>query len=622
MTRNYDNRKIKIAKQNYFSEYFTLHHNNTKKTWDGIKRLVSFKAQNKTCPSSILHNNNLIDSPSKIAETFNDYFVSIGIDIAKKITKAKKTHYDYLGNYFQECFYLNPTNEKEISLIIDKLDNNKSTGPNSIPVDILKYNKDIFSMIFSRIANLSFNHGIFPEALKIAKVVPIFKSGNSMECSNYRPISLLSVVSKILEKLVHKRIYSFFNKNNLIYNRQFGFRPKYSTSFALLDLIEDIKKKIDNGNFVCGVFLDLKKAFDTVDHKILLDKLNHYGIRGVTNEWFRSYLFQRKQFVQVNNFKSSIKEIQCGVPQGSTLGPLLFLIYINDMNTLFNQCVVRHFADDTNILFYNKKLKTIETVLNHELKKIVDWLRANKLSLNEIKTEFIIFRSPQKLLTTNISIKLNKFKLTPVHYVKYLGMYIDNTLSWKTHINNLSNKLARANGIISKLRHYVSFQSIKSVYYAIFYSHVIYGALVWQFTSAEYISKISNIQKKSVRLMSFSDFRAPTNDLFHNLKILKLNDIFQSLIIKLIFQYHKNDLPNVITSLFIKRQLCHNYETRNINLLDFPSVKTTKYGLKSLRFYGVSLWNRLCNNFSVFEKILSYKKINKYLVRHYLAQYE
>ena len=159
-------------------------------------------------------------------------------------------------------------------------------------------------------------------------------------------------------------------------------------------------------------------------------------------------------------------------------------------------------------------------------------------------------------------------------------MYIDNTLSWKTHINNLSNKLARANGIISISRHYVSFQSIKSVYYAIFYSHVIYGALVWQFTSAGYISKISNIQKKSVRLMSFSDFRAPTNDLFHNLKILKLNDIFQSLIIKLIFQYHKNDLPNVITSLFIIRQLCHNYETRNINLLDFPSVKTTKYGLK------------------------------------------
>ena len=573
-------------------------------------------------PTTILHNNTLIDSPFKIAETFNDYFVNVGRTIAKGIPRSKKSYKDYLTNYIRKSFFLYPTNENELSKIINELDNNKSTGPNSIPVSILKFNKDIFSVILSRIANLSFIQGVFPESLKTAKIIPIFKSGNSMECSNYRPISLLSVVSKIFEKLVHKRVYTFLDKNNLIYNRQFGFRPKYSTSYALTDLIEDIKKKIDDGNFVCGVFLDLKKAFDTVDHNILLDKLNNYGIRGVANDWFRSYLYQRKQFVQINYIKSTIKEVECGVPQGSTLGPLLFLVYINDMNTVFNQCIVRHFADDTNILFHSKKPKTIETVLNFELKNIVDWLRANKLSLNEIKTDLVVFRSPQKLFINDISIKLNKLKLVPVEFVKYLGMYIDKTLSWKIHVNTLSIKLARANGIISKLRHFVTIDSCKSIYHAIFNSHVLYGALIWQFTSIENISKINILQKKCVRLMTFSDFRAPTNNLFYNLNILKLNEIFKSAMIKLIFQYYKKDLPEIVAALFKKRSFSHNYQTRSANLLELPSVKTTKYGLNSICFQAASSWNHFCNNDFVFEKILTYKNINRYLTGYFLAEYE
>ena len=240
---------------------------------------------------------------------------------------------------------------------------------------------------------------------------------------------------------------------------------------------------MDTGHYVCGIFIDLEKAFDTVNHSILCEKLNYYGLRGNVNNLIQSYLSNRKQFVSIDGVNSNTLNVNCGVPQGSSLGPLLFLIYINDFRFCLNRTETGHFADDTYILYGSKKLKTIETVINTELKLVSNWLRLNKLSLNATKTELILFRSKRKQMNCEISIKLNGFKLKPSDNVKYLGMFHDKYLSWDFHIHKLSNSLSRATGILSKLRHNAPRSVCINVYFALFYSHMYYGACIWGLTS-------------------------------------------------------------------------------------------------------------------------------------------
>ena len=197
---------------------------------------------------------------------------------------------------------------------------------------------------------------------------------------------------------MYKSLYTILNKNNVNYNLQFGFRQQSSTSHALINITENIRKSPYDGNIGCGVFVDLQKAFDTVDHQILLAKLNHYGIRGISNDWFKSYLSNRNQYVSINGFDSGLTTINCGVPQGSVLGPLLFLLYINDLNQAIKFCKVHHFADDTNLLCLSNSIKKLNKLVNADLKHLVNWLNANKISLNMKKTEMVIFKSKQKNL--------------------------------------------------------------------------------------------------------------------------------------------------------------------------------------------------------------------------------
>ena len=256
-------------------------------------------------------------------------------------------------------------------------------------------------------------------------------------------------------------------------------------------------------------FIDLEKAFDTVSHDILCKKLEFYGIRGNVNKLFQSYLSNRKQYVSINGSDSEVSDVVCGVPQGSSLGPLLFLLYINDFRLCLKDTSAGHFADDTFIIYNSKKLKTLETVVNTELKQVVKWLNLNKLSLNAAKTELIFFHSKRHSLNyDNISIKFNGVKLKPVDYLKYLGMYIDKHLTWDHHISELSKKLSKANGILSKLRYNAPLCSCRMVYNSLFHSHLLYGCNVWGLTSEENIRKIEVLQNKCMRILSFSPFNS------------------------------------------------------------------------------------------------------------------
>ena len=266
---------------------------------------------------------------------------------------------------------------------------------------------------------------------------------------------------------MYSRVIKFLESTNCIYPLQFGFRKYHSTNDALINITENLRSALDKGKFACGIFVDLQKAFDTVDHVILLKKLDHYGIRGTGNSWFKSYLTNRSQFVSISGFDSILKTILHGVPQGSVLGALLFLLYINDLHNAIKFCMVHHFADDTNLLIYDNSLKSLQKKVNIDLKFLCHWLNANKISLNASKTEYILFRPKHKSINFELKIKLNGKKLYPSNYIKYLGIYLDENLNWKKHIEVLSSKLRRANGALAKLRHFVSPQILTSVYFAI-----------------------------------------------------------------------------------------------------------------------------------------------------------
>ena len=272
---------------------------------------------------------------------------------------------------------------------------------------------------------------------------------------------------------------SYLDQHKILSERQFGFRKKHSTKLALISLTEEIRRSLDSGKFSCGIFIDLQKAFDTVDHEILLRKLDLYGIRGITNNWFRSYLSNRVQYVTYGKAKSILRKISAGVPQGSVLGPLLFLIYINDLCNAISHSQASLFADDTSIIYDDYSLEIIERRLNLDLSSLYNWLCANKISLNVAKTKVLLFRNPHKRITYNLNLFIDNKPLKLSDSVKYLRVTLDHFLNWNLNTKNLCSKLSRANGAISKLRHFVPMTTLIQIYYALFFSHLNYSCQIW-----------------------------------------------------------------------------------------------------------------------------------------------
>ena len=530
-------------------------------------------------------------------------------------------------------FVIHPCDEHEIKDLIKQLEPNKSLGPNSIPTNILKLVQNEISIPLCQIFNLSFASGTHPEKLRISKTVPIFKKGSRLSVTNYRPISLLSNLNKIIEKLMFTRVYNFIEKYNCIYELQCGFRQKHNTNHTLINITETIRSALDNKKTVCGIFVDLQKAFDTVNHEILIEKLQYYGIRGITNDWFRSYLTNRKQYVSINGYDSGVKLLHHGVPQGSVLGPLLFILYINDLHFAIKHSNVYHFADDTNLLHINETIKKTKKYLNFDLKNLHKWLLANKISLNCDKTELIFFHKPRTKLPEKVKIKLNGTILKHTHAIKYLGVYLDETLSGNCHCVELSKKLSRANGILAKARHYAP-NELKSMYHALFSSHINYGSQVWGLTNNDCVKKVFLLQKAAIRIITFSDFRAHTNALFKENKILKFQDRVTLDNCLFVYDSLKNKLPRCFKSYFktLEETYSSNVRTRNSKsgCLALSSANTTTYGLKSFKRTAITVWNnftkifrekQVLNNENVTLLQLPRSELKKSIITHFLDSY-
>ena len=390
-TRNTVNSEIKLAKESYYKNAFIQHSGNSRKIWQTINDLTARK-QNKTEIKEIKLDGVSITNPSDLSNLFNEHFSTIGPKLANEIpspsNNSNATFTEYLINT-DKRFQFTLRNNAQVLLLLNKLCKSKATGLDKISARLIRECADLISNSITNIFNASLTLGIFPEDWKCAKVTPIFKQGARNELNNYRPISVISVIAKVFERIIYNQLYTYMIENDLMVKHQSGFRSMHSTVMALLEATDTWAYNIDRGNVNAVIFLDLKKAFDTVNYEILLCKLQNYGIHGIAFEWFKSYLENRTQKCFVNGSLSENCSLKCGIPQGTILGPLMFLVFINDLpNCNLSDSQPRMYADDTNLTYAGNDIYALESKLNQDLENVNEWLISNKLTLNMTKTEY------------------------------------------------------------------------------------------------------------------------------------------------------------------------------------------------------------------------------------------
>lgn len=608
------------SKQNYYSEQLQNSKGDSRKTWNVINNVLRKNKKSSNIPSKLEINDKVLSTPHLILNGLNDHFASIG---KKNHTgKVNKEKISETITVQPNSIFLHDTTEHEVSAIISKLNSKKAPGADDLSVVLLKKLKNLISPILSILINESFKKGIYPNCLKIAKVIPIYKGGTKSCPGNYRPISLLSIVNKIVEKIIYVRLISFFDKHSIIKQNQFGFREGYSTTLAITEFYEDVLKSYDESKVTCAVLLDLSKAFDSVNHDILLYKLSKYGIRG--NAWclLHSYLSSRQQYVTGNNISSKQVKVDVGVPQGSVLGPLLFLIHINDLVNSTNLQVL-NFADDTLLYYKFDNPAIIETFLNNELEKIKQWLNTNHLTINTSKTKYLIF-SPNSTKFQNLnSLKIligKNSEIQRVSQYKYLGLIIDDKLTWKPHILYLKSKLSKALGLLFKARWYLNKHSLLLLLHSLFITHLEYGILCWGRCGKPAMDPLIILMNKAIRCINFCHFReSNVARLFNKDKILQVKDMFELEIAKFMFKYVNQLLPINFERYFISLDSCHNHDTRASANNYFKPRKNNNKGLNTLSFIGPTYWFKIPDTIKNSSSLYLFtSKLKSFTLQQYL----
>jgi len=572
-------RIIRARKKEYHCLYFEKNSNDIRKTWFGIKKLITNNVDNST-QIEFVNGNETISDSHLVAAHFNDYFSSIGEVFASRIQEVPTASFnDYLTRNIISEFHFKPLSNEEVSKIIDGLNSKNSSGHDGVSVRLLKYVKHTLLDTLTCIINQSIFHGTFPDELKIAKVTPIYKNGKKENIGNYRPISVLPSVSKVFEKALANQLTDYLEENKYLPSNQYAYRSLHSTEHASLEFVDKLLKMLDDDQVPLSVFIDLSKAFDTLDHTILLEKLKYYGVMNKSLQLLSSYLENRKQYVYWNNSASEYKDITIGVPQGSILGPLLFILYMSDFQFSSNIFEFVCYADDTT-LYTNRN--TDELVLNSEINKVANWLKLNKLSINPKKTKLMTFSYRRNI--PDPSIYLDNEKIASVDEFNFLGLTLDKHLSWKPHINKIVNKLSRTNFILSKLKNFLPINILRLMYFSLFQCHLNFGILNWghTITSSDILTKL---QKRSIRIITNSPYRCHTTPLFKALDILKLSDLFYLFQLKFLYNFSNKLLPTYFLHhmhLEYVREI-HPYNTR-YNTARIPIAKKIK-SEKCIRFY-------------------------------------
>lgn len=563
---------IKKSKSMCIMSEISTSDNKIKTIWNVVKRETG-QPRTQEEDISIKVNGNLITQKSEVENIFNNHFLNVVEKIGSSCSLENARLYMEEAIPIQfEDIDISPTSPYEINKIINSLKSKGSHGIDGISNNILKACSQQISRILCHICNSSLKQGIFPDRLKFAIVKPLYKKGDKEDVNNYRPISLLTALSKIFEKIMYSRVVSHICKNDILSKCQFGFQKGLSTDHAIYTFTDLIVNSLNNGKRPIGIFCDLSKAFDCVNHEILLDKLNYCGMRGTVLKWFSSYLTKRMQKVKMSNShnpqgaadSSNWGVIKNGVPQGSILGPLLFLIYVNDLPLYIHEDAnLVLFADDTSIVITPNKPELAEEIANTVVQKVIKWFSANGLSLNPEKTQYIQFCTG-KGSTPLINIDYDQKSLAKVESSKFLGISIDEKLNWKKHVDDLLKRLSSATYAIRVIANFGDKHISKLVYYAYFHSLLSYGIIFWGNSTLR--KKVFIAQKRVVRIISGVQPRTSCRHLFKDLGILTVASQY-------IYSLMKFAITN--KTQFISNSDVHSHNTRSKADLHYPAMNLT-----------------------------------------------
>lgn len=547
---------IRQAKRNLNDDIIGSSSNKSQAAWQIINGNKNSKRRVKSHLCIMGGDNELIVDPQQVADSFNEYFSNIVPNLLKNKPGSIRRVID--RKIISNVMFLFPTNEAEVIRIIRKISSKHSAGIDGIPCDVLRGIETILCVPLVDLINASLAEGCFPSALKIAKVIALLKGGDSELKENYRPIALLSVFSKIFELIMYTRIVSFLEKFSILNECQNGFRKNRSTDTAIFSFINKIIESLDKKQHVLGLFYDFTKAFECINHSILLQKIENMGLSGNVKNWIQSYLSDRQQIVSVSGsggklFESKIIPINTGVPQGSILGPLLFLLATNDLPSQVSHGSLTLFADDTNHLIISKDIQQLYILANAGVVQIENYCSNNDLFLNCKKTNAMQFRTQNKE-SVNTSIQIGDQHIIECNETKFLGLHINSNLTWTSHIQNVSSKISSGCFLIKRLRQITSQSTVLLVYYAHMYSHMQYGVVFWGFSSKA--SRIFVLQKRAIRYMINSDSRSHCRPHFIKLRILT----FPCIYIFNTILFIKTNMPQIFTNNEV-----HNYDTRGKN---------------------------------------------------------
>ena len=534
--KNKLNNLIKETKNEYFRNKLS-NAKNSKESWQTINELLNKKPKT-TEVKELDINGQLITDDDEIADAFNQYFSTIGSTLSDKIIGNGIDPMRFVTPIEGSLFNFTSITLQEIIVALNEIKCSKSPGIDGISIRLLKDASNIVAGPLMNIFNVSLQRAIFPNDWKLAKVTPIFKEGNKADCGNYRPISVISAVAKLFEKLVYRQLSSFLRLNGILVEQQSGFRHQHSTQTALLTSTNEWLFNMDRGLLSGILFLDLKKAFDTVDHHILLSKIELCGIKGTSLKWFESYLSGRNQICSVNSRISSVKQLKCGVPQGSNLGPILFLLYINDLPNCLETTKANLFADDTNLSCNGFSPYEIEIKLNSDIENVHRWLTANKLSLNMKKTEFMIIGSRHRLTTIENSpvLTLGGSNIKRVFQKKSLGMILDEQLKWDKHNDKQCKIISNNIALLKRVRSFVSRDSLIKMYNALVWPHFNYCSTIWNDGCCLIIDKLFKLQKRAAHVITGDTYDVRSTQTLDSLNWLPLEELLKQREIIMVFK--------------------------------------------------------------------------------------
>lgn len=596
---------IRVSKKNYYDNLFKSNCKNTKETWRVINGIIS---NNKKRPiESIRVADATINEKDKIVNHFNSFFANIANDLDRRIPVRSGSFLSHMKTYHLRSMFLHPISHEECINIINATKN--TINKESIPTKILKKIKHIIVKPLCFIINNSISNGIFPQCLKKSFVTPVYKGGDHLNVESYRPISVLPLFSKILEKYMAIKLSQYLEKMSILSTKQFGFQKGMGTVDAILTLMEDIYESINREQYMISLFVDLRKAFDTVNHEILLSKLHHYGIRGIVHDWFKSYLSNRKQCVQIMNHTSEEVTMNIGVPQGSILGPILFLLYINDLSNVSDLLSTVLFADDTTLYRSDSNYNNLIAETNNELNKINQWLINNRLSINLSKTFVVIFSNKRFDYLAN-PLRMNNEVVTLNELGKFLGVFIDRKLTFNEHVNAICSKLSKTIGIFYKINSYIPEKNLINLYYSFFYPFILYCNIVWGGCTQNHLNKILLLQKRIVRIITKENYLAHTDPLFKRTGILKITDLHTYLCAIEAFKTFKSQGFNYLD---------HPYDTRHRNK-PVPTMQRLTTAKKSLSHSLPQTWNSLPDTIKEAKSLNVFKKLcREYLLSKYTS---